>query len=235
MQSHGEHDLDVRIGALRVAVEVTAHTSRTTEQFNAALYDPGALAAAPGCMGTWNLTLSGLARVNRVRERAPSYLARLEQAGITQFWVSESISHPDVARIWDDLRVESGVLLSDSPREQMILNPAAGIESIHNDSVVDAVEVEAAKLDNIRKLRDARADEAHLFVFISEFMTSPRRAMALHGVPLRLSALPDGVDRAWVAARAFGKSDHVVWSVSPLTGWESFGTIPLPELPYPAL
>jgi len=208
------------------------------EKFYSAIYGSDgsrAVDAAPGCSGTWNLTLGNHANVRRVRRLAPEYLQRLEAAGLRAFWVWESVEHPEVERIWKDLRIESGTLASELPAGQMILNAPGGVVSIHSDSVVEAVTEEVSKPDNVRKLRAARADEAHLFVFVNEAMTNPREAMLAGAVPLSIPPIPDGVARVWIASRQRGSPDHVVWSVTSHLGWQSHGLVPLPELPYPAV
>jgi hypothetical protein len=84
-----------------------------------------------------------------------------------------------------------------------------------------AVEHEAQKEDNRRKLREADADEAHLFVWIDSTKEQASVAMS-DDCPPQAPALPAEVTTAWVALPSGRpeRSARSLWRVTPPGDWE---------------
>jgi hypothetical protein len=87
-QSRGEHDFDLYHGDGRVsAVEVTSSVNKTIEEtYDAILNKGGAAIKTDLCRNSWCIHPSPVARINRIRQEADTYLAAIEAAGIEQFW-----------------------------------------------------------------------------------------------------------------------------------------------------
>jgi len=235
-QSNGEYDIDLTWSGGAAAVEVTEHTSARTEELYSAIYGADGsrqTSPAPGCAGSWHLTLNPQANARRIRKEGTPYLLALESAGIEQFWVWDGTEVPEVRRIWLELRVESGMLARGLPHGQMMLNAPSQSVMVHVDSVLEAIAIEASKQDNVRKLAGSGSRERHLFVFMSEIIAGPREAVLNDRLPTVQPVLPEGITHCWVAARQLGQAAHVVWKYDRSTGWHSFGSVPLPELAYP--
>lgn len=232
-QSAGEHDLDLVVDERVIAVEVTEHTHEPSEALLSAIYDheEQGLLRAPGC-GGWYVFLHQQAKVREIRRKGPALFRRLEEEGIRSFDIRDDPRHPVIREVWASLRIESATLIDALPAEILWLNGPSEAGSASPDLIVHAVESEANKPDNSRKLARAVADEKHLFVFCAESVGLARHAVLSPFIPSSAPALPAHIDCCWVAARQMGSSAHVVLQFRRASGWRRLGELPLPEMPY---
>lgn len=118
-------------------------------------------------------------------------------------------------------------------RPQQLLGSGIGIAPpgdgglVAPDLVNAAVETEAWKPDNRRKLGTASADEKHLFVYVTTANHVVWVAVRDESPPLTAPALPAEVTDAWVATWAGDGAWHIVWRARRGQSWTRVGLINL--------
>jgi hypothetical protein len=137
-------------------------------------------------------------------------LARLEDLGRTEFrWLSNPLQHPSPDPA---IRAIESDLMSAGVDHAYSIVPKDGLGGLsfvaHKDGgaigysdVIDAIEHEAWKPDNVAKLSEMPRTEAHLFVWI-DYTNAPAHGVLTLGVtPLPEPHLPTELHTLWVAAR----------------------------------
>jgi hypothetical protein len=94
---------------------------------------------------------------------------------------------------------------------------------LSSDQVVSAVQREATKEDNRRKLARSAEPQRHLFVHVSYHSYPAFEAMRVCGLPVQQLALPPEITHVWVA-RPFSESEFLLWAFDA-RGWRSHGRI----------
>jgi hypothetical protein len=230
-QSAGEWDFDLIVGNSVSALEVTQSTGQRTEGLWAAIFGKdGAKSSFPRVLasGSWIVTVSHLADVRQVRLKADALLARIEAEGRNQFSVRETddMQSPTARVLWEELRLTDGFRLEGAVGDHEIAPPHERA-MLSSDQVVAAVEREAHKADNRRKLGQAATTERHLFVQLGDLSYPAREAMRACGLPTRHVSLPTEITHIWVSGH-FGLGDeHRLWRFDPAHGWHDFGLIDL--------
>lgn len=230
-QSAGEWDFDLIVGRTVSALEVTQSTGRRTEGLWAAVFGKdGAKSSFPRVLasGSWIVTVSHLADVRQVRLKADALLAQLEAVGRDRFSVRESddMTSPTVRPLWEELRLTDGYRVERIVGGHEIAPPHERA-MLSSDQVVAAIEREAHKADNRRKLAQAATSERHLFVQLGDLSYPAREAMRACGPPVRHASLPTEITHVWVSGH-FGLGDeHRLWRFDPARGWHDFGLIDL--------
>jgi hypothetical protein len=111
----------------------------------------------------------------------------------------------------------------------MLFLGMTGMQSPHNEMNST---MERLALSNAQKMRKARANERHLFVWIdSETDWENNVALATFQVPSDPPKLPDEIDVAWAALWTGGANPEcnamAIWRVAPPKGWE---ILPVPAV-----
>ena len=170
------------------------------------------------------------ARIQTIRRDIDSYIAAVEATGLRQFFAAIHASeYEPVRRIADDLGIECGQLVSDAQPSRIILaSPGRGY-LLESDALLLALESEAAKPDNVRKLRGSPGPERHLFVFVDMSSRAAWGAMLAGIVPSRVPVLPDGISHAWLASSG-GVREHGFRTLrfDHCARWQDFGDVLAP-------
>lgn len=226
-QSNGEWDFDLHIAQAIYPVEVTQATSQEAEEFTATLLGRGgAKSNVPRKQARWcwSVTVSRLAKINTVRKRLDDLLSQLEVTGLTQFDVQDSDSRPEVQALWQEIRVTDGFRHPDGEQVGHHLMFPVDSAMLSSNQVVAALEREAQKDDNRRKLGRSPAAHRHLFVHIAYDCYPAFEAMLQCGVPHSAMRLPSEVTAIW-AACVVDEGRYLLWSFDRSSGWQSYGTI----------
>jgi hypothetical protein len=226
------HDFDLLIeGRDPMALEVTTSTRpellRTRARFAEQLGSP---IEAPRLRWSWHLYAEVGADVRRIgREVVPALeeleleWSRAEPSDLTFFGPTSAARSPAVRHLWQTLGIvwgrayalagPSSVFISppSDPREWTDAHPGA--------FVLEAVEAEAAKPDNLRKLDESGRSERHLFVYVDSHSFPAWQDLDRAIVPPVAPSLPDAITTAWVATVGSDGRD-VAWRVTPPSTWE---------------
>jgi hypothetical protein len=230
-QSAGQYDFDLRYAdGVVIPLEVTMSTVQAVEAAGAALSSPrqgGAFVPVQRCRFDWWIQPLPTARIAQARKKVDTYLAGVEQEGFTCFFSPlDAVKSPAVRRIYNDLAIEGGSVVRWAPPGRIGINiPSADGGLVTGESVRTAVEEEAFKCDNRRKLGEASAAERHLFVFISYRNFLPWVAMVDGMLPKRQPRPPPEVTHAWAVASGRTAGEYVVWRVSQVEGWRDLGLV----------
>jgi hypothetical protein len=233
-QSGGLRDFDLHYPDGRVvALEVTESVDAVDIETQAAIgsrREGGPRVRAKLCRKAWRVHPQTGANIKRFRRSLDRYLARIESIGIEQFFsASDRQSYPAVESIYEDLQVCSGEVCPGlEPGFISIALPTGG-GYIGSSLVSEAVELEASKPDNRRKLSAARTSEAHLFVFVDVLNRAWIPLVDL-APPAESPDLPAEITHVWAVGPAKSGGGYVVWRASAKSNWHSLGTVPV-QLP----
>lgn len=223
-QSLGEHDFDLEYPTgTRVPLEVTQSIDRAMKETCAAIR--GSFVPRVLCKCDWYVYPGRDARINPIRKRVDSYLAKIEAEGRTQFFAfTDSAKSPAVRKILLELGIEYGCVFKWK-------SPGIGIGPPGDGGLVDpmlvneAVEAEALKADNKRKLGAAAASEKHLFVYVDYARTVISEAVNGEAPPAAGPKLPPEITHAWVATWAGDGGWHTVWHAQRGSSWTHMGQV----------
>jgi hypothetical protein len=221
-QSKGEHDFDLHYPDGRVsAVEVTSSVDKTQKETHDAIIDEnkgGSAIATHLCKNSWLIFPLMNARISRVRKEADKYLAAIESAGIEEFW-GPTDRRPSVDAIYCDLGVRNGSVASWIKPGHIVMGLPGAHGAIGASTVIEAVEREAFKDDNRRKLGAVGEGERHLavYVYLTNLAWVP---LVDHEPPPVMPTLPPEITDIWVFSEAYGKHEYVVWRASTSLPWK---------------
>lgn len=228
-QSAGQHDFDLEYPDGRTAaVEVTTSTDQDYRRIEAAMTDArkgGMEISATLCQKRWVIHPFKHARINTIRDRADALLAPIEDSGVEFFTsLSDAADSPHIARILTELHVEGGFVIdAKGPGAIFLSYPTQGGFLAQSD-VTHAVEREALKPDNRRKLRQSGASERHLFVHVDH--RNMEAWTALNDLPPNGGPeLPDEITHVWAAASMREPARYTLWASSAGSDWRSLGPI----------
>lgn len=217
------HDFDLRLPDERTAVvEATWARDRATSQTLQALRDHGDEIDPGDCEKAWILSIERDAHVTTLKRRGADLLANLEATGRTEFRSRRPGASRTVSSL-TELGVVAGQGFDASQPAILIGDPRKG-GFVSPGVVVEAVGLEAKKEDNRGKLREAPANESHLFVAL-HFGAHPCISMNLSDLPKDPPSLPDEVTHAWVATLPFQGDGFLTWVGENRKSWKSLGTI----------
>jgi hypothetical protein len=228
-QSRGEYDFDLEYSdGTKAVLEVTVSTDEAAEGTAAAIRNSrhgGPFVSRGSCAHDWYVHPVPGASINRIRAEVSTFLAAIEAEGRQEFnaW-TDSVESPGVLAIVRELGVEQGTVMKwKSPGIGIALPGDGGL--VEPELVNTAVEREASKRDNRRKLGAAPAGEKHLFVYITT--TNHVVWVAVRdGPPPEIGpVLPPEVTHAWVAAWAGDGAWHVVWRARSGQSWTRLGLV----------
>lgn len=224
-QSLGEHDFDLEYPTgTRVPLEVTQSIDRVMKETCAAIRSRPFVARGR-CKQDWYVYAGRNAHINRIREKVADYLVDIEAEGRTKFFAfTDSAKSPPVRKILLELGIESGCIWKWK-------SPGIGIELPGDGGLVDpmlvneAVETEALKADNRRKLNDIAGSEKHLFVYVDYARTVISEAVNGETQPSVGPKLPPEITHVWVATWAGDGGWHAVWRAQRNSSWTHMGQV----------
>jgi len=213
-------------------LEATTSVDRQAIEAIAAIQDSrknGSFISRKACQYDWIVHPARNAKINKIRANIDKHLERIEASGLKEFSVfMDAASFPVVKRIWLDLKIEAGrVIKWKSPAIRITLPDSGGkIELKH---LIDAVEKEANKADNRKKLKSTDGAESHLFVLIDIRNYMPWVAINDLEPPAEVPALPKEISHIWVAAQTRSNCVYTIWRASKTEAWTRIGPIALPK------
>jgi len=229
-QSTGIYDFDLQyLDGTVAAVEVTVSTSEQLERTAAAILDRRKgrtfVPAKKSRNGWWVHPMRG-AKIDRIRANVDEYLAAIEAEGHTRFFAyRDAASSPSIARILYDLGIEGGdVIKWKSPNCIRIALPAVG-GLVSAESVEQALEAEATKEDNRRKLAASGCNKRHLFVYINRQNFLPWVALVDEGPPPRSPTLPIEITDVWAVTHTRSPAEVIVWKTETGKNWQYLGVL----------
>lgn len=230
-QSSGEHDFDIEYpGGARVPLEVTEFTDQGAEATRAAILESrrgGPFVRRVHCARDWYVHPMANANINKIRTHVDRYLAAIEAEGREQFFAfSDATESPAVSAILQELGIEAGNV-------SKWKSPSIGIAVPGDGGLVDpalvnkAVETEAWKTDNRRKLSSADSPEKHLFVYVAWTKQVVYVAVRDGVPPTSGPKLPPEITDVWVATWAGDRDGvwHSVWRVRNGFPWTHMGQV----------
>ncbi|MCP5117833.1 MAG: hypothetical protein GY953_44000 [bacterium] len=223
----GQHDFDLELSdGTVVPLEVTAAKNQPYEETVAAIRSPhkgGPFVDALECQQSWRVHPTAGARINRIREQVDSYLAKIEAAGLTEFfsWTDASESQV-VFDILRDLGIERGRVFRWKRLHQIgIALPFSGMHKVASLDLQLAVEAESRKSDNRKKLGLSPQGESHLFVYIDPFNYTAWKALVDHEPPISGPELPEEITQVWAVGPTRTPNEYVVRRASRSKGWSA--------------
>ena len=229
-QSAGSHDFDLEYSdRAQAALEVTISTNQSREATVAAISDVrkgGAFIKANLCRKDWWVHPAPNANINRIRAQVDEYLAAIEADGLDRFiGPVDSDAYLSVERIYTDLLIEGGSVMKwKNPGRIGISYPGDG-GFVVPENLQKAIEREALKGDNRRKLGSAGTAERHLFVYISSQNFLAWAALTDGDMPDNTPQLPDEITDVWAVTGAGQKDKYIVWRASKGAQWQNLGLV----------
>jgi hypothetical protein len=224
------HDLDVMLpDGRRIAVEVTSAREPSLEGLARA--GPRSRHPAPGLTYDWwiGLPYDGTVGVKKLVGEAALHLRVVEQAGresIGGVLPAERRVPPDASQeetrsihALFELRVDFarrwGPADADRPAE-LLVSCHGGASS---DFVALCGHLEDQAQAKVSKLIAAKADQAHLFIWVLGSASDAELALSTLPPPSVPPQLPAGIDVLWLASRARVPHGRL-WRLRPPDGWE---------------
>ena len=200
-QSHGEHDFDWRYNdGSTAALEVTASVDQLQAATVAAVLSKkkgGSTFPAVKCKSSWVVFPAKGAVINRIRENADGYLARLEGDGVERFfWLERGPQSVDDIR--RDLNVTGASVIQTGASPTIRIGLPGGGGAVDATDAVEAGERETQKPDNRRKLGAAQTKERHLAVYIDPISGLPWTALTDFEPPSTPPNLPVEITSLWL-------------------------------------
>jgi len=225
-QSAGEYDIDVTYGdGTCAAVEVTSSTSQESLQMLAAIAARGNCVPATACRNSWLVDPLPKARIKLVLENVDRYLSAIEAEGLSEFFAGHGQPSSSVSQILEVLGIGEGSTLQLPPPARIwVVGPSENGSMVKASDLQSAVEVEANKPDNKRKLAASQYIERHLFVYVEPLNSGAWQALICRCIPESPPVLPVEVTHVWAAATA--EDRIVVWAANPPNGWQDLEVIP---------
>lgn len=175
------------------------------------------------------------ASIPAIREGLDDHLAAVEAAGPDRVIAKEGLwSDTDAGRALVDLGVDYAFVLSDEPQPHKICWQTTGGGLLTTLHINRAVEREARKEDNVRKLAVKGLDEAHLFVEIQVGNFMPWVSLVEGPLPAMGPDVPPTITHVWAYGALPGGREELrfgVWRWSRGHRWEDLG--PVLAFPYP--
>ncbi|MBI3756985.1 MAG: hypothetical protein HY267_03315 [Deltaproteobacteria bacterium] len=226
-QSAGEHDFDFEYpSSTRIPLEVTVSTDEDAEATDAAIMRRGGpFVPRVHCRHDWDVYPIRYANINKIRRHVDSYLAAIEAEGREHFHAfMDAVKSPAVYAILQELGIEYGSVISWKSPGIWIATPGDG-GIVDPVLVNEAVEIEAFKADNKRKLSSAEGSEKHLFVYVNSTRHVVWAAVREEAPPVVGPKLPPEITHVWVATWAGNSAWHTVWCAQNGLSWTHMGQV----------
>jgi hypothetical protein len=222
----GCHDYDIVLSSgRRIALEVTRSTVPAERAARAALNRERAV---PGLTVSWRLNIpSDIDDVRGLFRDSPSQLNILAAQGVHHFDTRELPQDPVVRAAVEGLAALAVRRGADFPAFEppSLFFSSTEFGATAADVVVGLVEREAGKADNLRKLRKAGAQEAHLWVWLERTHGGAYTMVASHRhLPQRTPRFPQDITTIWVAGLGAHRDGQPapkgLWRVTAEGQWE---------------
>jgi hypothetical protein len=225
-QSAGEYDVKLTYSdGSTVAVEVTNSTIQETQAMLAAIAERGCCVPARVCRNSWLVNALPGARIRLILESVDCYLSAIEAERIGEFVSGSDLVSPSVSKIGQDLGIAEGNVLEMPPPARIwVTGPSENGSIVTADDLQLAVEIEANKPDNKRKLAGSWCAERHLFVYVDLLNCGAWQAMLNDCIPEQPPKLPVEITHVWAAAES--PDGIIVWASKSGKAWQNLGRIP---------
>jgi len=221
----GGHDFDLTYpDGTTVPLEVTASMDQEKVETYAAIREQGGLVPREKCRLDWLVHPLPSANIKRIRAKIDAYLADVEADGLSYFHThAHAYMYKSVDRLRQDLQVESaGVVKWKQPGIQIGYPGSGG--AVGAECAVEAINLEARKDDNRKKLAATRAPARHLFVYVDALNFLPWVGVRDFDPAGLAPSLPEEITDVWAAAGAGRPTQYSVWR-GDSTGWRSLGSV----------
>jgi hypothetical protein len=231
VQSHGEYDFDLRlVDGSTAALEVTASVDQLQAATVAAVLSKkkgGSTLPAVKCQNSWIVFPAKGVSIDRIREKADDYLARLEGDGVERFfWLERGPQSVDDIR--RDLNVVgASVIARGAACPTIKIGLPGGGGAVGSSIAVDAGEREAWKSDNRRKLGAAKTSERHLAVYIDPMTGLPWTALTEFDPPSIPPNLPVEITSLWLIGHSpnIDGNEFIAWHTGIGEGWQKIQVV----------
>ena len=225
-QSMGQHDFELKYANdITAAVEVTASMDQTMEETMAAILKKDFFIPRKKGKNDWLVYPVAGARIKRIWAQVDEYLAAIEAGGLSRFWICTDADLPPVASIYNDLQIERGNITKWKNSPYIGVDyPSQGVGLVLAEDIQQAIEAEANKEDNKRKLGIAGTEERHLFVYVDSYSLAWDalvRGLVLEQAP----SLPAEITHVWAVTRFYSANEVVVWRAERDKGWQDIGRV----------
>ena len=229
-QSNGEHDFDLEYpDGVQAAVEVTTSTIQSREAKFAQITDKrkgGNFVKGKLCHKDWLVHPLPKANIKLIRAKVDEYLAAIELDGLDSFFSPiDADSFVSVSKIYTDLSIERGGVMKWKNSGQIGISLPGDGGFVVAEKLQKAIELEALKSDNRRKLGTVHASERHLFVYVSPLNFLAWTVLIDGDMPTNAPQLPDEITDVWAATGAGQKDKYVVWRASKGSLWKNIGLV----------
>lgn len=224
----GGHDFDLTYAdGTTVPVEVTASMDRVQVETYAAIRERGGFVTRQKCRMDWLVHPLPGANIKRIRRKIDEYLADVETDGLSYAHThAHAHMYPSVGRL-QDLGVESAGVAKWKRPGIHIGYPGSG-GAVGAECAVEAIDLEARKDDNRRKLAATEAPTRHLFVYVDALNFLPWRGVRDFDPAGLAPSLPEEITDVWAAAGAGRPTQYSVWR-GDAKGWRVVGTVVMHE------
>jgi hypothetical protein len=206
------------------AVEVTVSLDEAVKHTQMRIRK-GGLLKTELCRNTWWIQTVPGADIRRIRREADPYLAELEAHKVERFFAPIDWRASCVGRIFRDLRVSSGSVISrKGPGIFVDLGPRGGRVDVRVP--IEAALREARKPDNPRKLGATNADKRHLVVYVDPSSNYLAWKSLLDCVPPPgAPQLPVEITDIWIFSETRSPHEYVVWHGGAFSPWCRIGPL----------
>jgi len=221
-QSNMEYGFHLRYPDGKVAaVEATSSMNQARTQTNARIFDKkkgGSHINAVLCKKSW-LIFPLCNEIQKIREKADEYLARLEAEGIEKFDILRQHNSPECVRsICVDLGLHFGAVFSSTGAQPEIrISGVGGGGAVGATTATEAGERETDA--NKKKLGKAKTDDRHLVVYIDPSNGLPWTALTSFEPPSAFPNLPDEITHIWLVTEYEKADQFIVWYGSKREIW----------------
>lgn len=232
-QSAGEYDFDLEYATgASVPVEVTMSTDEMLEAKIAEIIRSkrGGFVRRQKCQQDWWIHPMRHAPIKKIRTKIETYLVAIEAEGLRSFnsFIDASDS-PAVNAIFTDLAIEGGSVTKWKSPAIGIATPGGG--GLVNPLLINkAVEREAFKDDNRRKLGSAKKSEKHLFVYLMPTEHVVWVAVRDGELPPSGPTLPPEITHVWLATWIGHGCWHTVWLAQEGLAWAQIASVNLEHM-----
>jgi hypothetical protein len=229
-QANNECDFRLAVSDQTFPLEVTTFTNEDTRRLYARIAGndgDGHFIPRTQARRDWYVTPSHRSDPRAIRERIDAHLAAIEDEGRDSFDVAMDANQSAAVRaLWLDLWVTDGTIGEWIPPGQIGISFPPDGAMLASDQINSAVEREATKEDNVRKLTDANAAERHLFVYF-DWHGYPAQASMRRGlIPTTFPNIPATITHVWAATPTGVDGEHMLWCANRSTGWRDLGVFP---------
>jgi len=217
------HDFDLIVGDRVIALEVTSATDEGSKHLWKAVRTSSWV--EPSLHYSWSLTLRPDTLFGKLQGSGVNHLRQLEERGVMKFTeYDKHLTQSPASRAIQQLMklgVRNGVAVEDDPTCVVVgvYGPRGwSAPEYLNGTVTLAIDA------NIERLRNAAADERHLFVWLDstspESQAAVRHILSFGGVPDAPPTLPDGLDAVWTMPGAVVGEQLRPLMKATVSGWE---------------